>query len=95
MILKEAKKILPKKDFEAFEAVFANQLSRTSAVKLKQRLALARKLKKKYRDLAHAEVASIKSRRTNEVDTDINDRRVRLFETAIETIEDALEKLNS
>jgi hypothetical protein len=88
---KEAKKILPKKEYETFEPILMNQISRTPEAILKQRLGLARKLNRKYRDLAHHDVASIRTRRTNEVDTDINDRRVRQFDDIIELIEEVLE----
>lgn len=90
MNYKEAKKILPKKEFEAFESILANQLSRTSPTKLKHRVSMARKLRDKYRDLAHQQISAIRRIRTNEVDTDINDRRARLFQDIIDRLEDEL-----
>jgi hypothetical protein len=89
---KEAKKILPKKEYEAFEAILANQVSRIPVAVLKQRIKLARKLRKKYRDSAHHLAAGVRARRTNEVDTDIDDRRVRTFEDIIDRIEELLEE---
>ena len=51
---------------------------------------MARKLRDKYRDLAHQQIHEIKDRRTNDVDTDINDRRARLFQEIIDRLEDEL-----
>lgn len=88
---KEAKKILPKKEYETFESVFMNQISRTSAAKLKLRATLARRLRDKYVDLAKHQVAEIRTRRTNETDTDLNDRRADLFQEVIERLEAELD----
>ena len=79
MNLKEAKKILPKREFETFEHVLIDQISRTPAARLRQWVTLARKLRRKYRDLARAQGADIRGRGTYEVDTDLNDRRARLM----------------
>lgn len=86
----EAKKILPKDEFEIFEAVLMNQISRMSQPRLQQKATLARRLRDKYRDQARRDVVELRSRRTNEVDTDINDRRVQLFKEVIERLEEAL-----
>ena len=89
---KEAKKILPKAEYEAFESILMNQISRTPSAKLKQRASMARKLRDKYRDLAHHEAAGVRRRRTNAVDTDINDRRTRLFQEIIDHLEATLDE---
>jgi membrane carboxypeptidase/penicillin-binding protein len=87
---KEAKKILPKVEFEAFETILLNQISRTPSSKLKQRATLARRLRDKYIDLAHHQAAQARTRRTNEIDTDINDRRARIFQEMIDRLEEEL-----
>lgn len=89
---KEAKKILPKKEYETFESILMNQISRTPAAKLKLRATLARRLRDKYRDLARHEAAGVRRRRTNETDTDINDRRARSFQDIIDRLEFELER---
>lgn len=89
---KEAKKILPKKEYETFEAVFMNQISRTPPAKLKLRATLARRLRDKYVDLAKHQIAQIRTRRTNETDTDLNDRRAVLFQEVIERLEFELDR---
>lgn len=86
----EAKKILPKDEFEIFEAVLMNQISRMSQPRLQQKATLARRLRDKYRDQARRDVVDLRARRTNEVDTDINDRRVQLFKEILERLEEAL-----
>ena len=90
MNVKEAKKILPKSDFEAFESVFNNQIQRTSPLRLKQLAKLARKLRDKYRDLAKKQGRNVQGRGTYEIDTDIQDRRIVLMEIAMDRIEEAL-----
>jgi ATP-dependent Clp protease ATP-binding subunit ClpA len=89
---KEAKKILPKKEYETFEAIFMNQISRTPAAKLKLRATMARRLRDKYIDLAKHQVAEIRTRRTNETDTDINDRRAGIFQEVIDILENELDR---
>jgi len=90
MNLKEAKKILPKTEFETFEHVLIDQIARTPAVRLKQWAALARKLRVKYQDLARAQGSDISARGTYDVDTSLNDRRSRLMMEIIERIDDEL-----
>lgn len=92
MRAKEAKKILPKNEYEAFEAILVNQTSRMGAARLKQRATLSRRLRDKYRDLAKRQAASVRTRRTNETDTDIYDRRVRIFQSIIDQLEAELDK---
>lgn len=91
MNYKEAKKIIPKKEFEAFETILMNQLSRVPSVILKKRATLARKLRDKYKDLAKYEVNQIHTRNDYEVDTDINDRRARIFQDVIDRLESELD----
>jgi hypothetical protein len=92
MNYKEAKKIIPKKEFESFESIFMNQISKTPASLLKKRATMARRLRDKYKDLAKYEVGQIRTRNDYEVDTDINDRRARLFQEVINRLEDELDE---
>ena len=89
---KEAKKILPKDEYEAFEPILMKQTSRTPAAKLKQRATLSRKLRDKYKDLARRQGAEVRTRRTNETDTSLHDRRARIFQEIIDYLEVELEK---
>lgn len=91
MNYKEAKKIIPKKEFEAFETILMNQLSRVPSSILKKRATLARRLRDKYKDLAKFEVNQIHTRNDYEVDTDINDRRARIFQDIIDRLESELD----
>lgn len=92
---KEAKKILPKKEFDAFDTILMNQLSRVPSSILKKRATLARRLRDKYKDLAKYEVNQIHTRNNYEVDTDINDRRARIFQDIIDRLESELDDTRS
>lgn len=92
MNAKEAKKILPKDEYEAFEPILLKQISRTPAAKLKQRATLSRKLRDKYRDLARRQAADVRTRRTNETDTSLHDRRARIFQEVIDYLEVEIDK---
>lgn len=92
MNAKEAKKILPKDEYEAFEPILMKQISRTPAAKLKQRATLSRKLRDKYRDLARRQAADVRTRRTNETDTSLHDRRARIFQEIIDFLEIEIDK---
>lgn len=89
---KEAKKILPKNEFEAFEKVFIGHTRQTSAARLKQLIGLAKKLRTKYRSLARDQGANVQGRGTFEIDTSLNDRKANLFDEMIEHLEDELLK---
>ena len=91
MNYKEAKKIIPKKEFEAFETILMNQLSRVPSSILKKRATQARKLRDKYKDLAKYEINQIHTRNDYEIDTDINDRRARIFQGVIDRLESELD----
>ncbi len=93
MRAKEAKKILPKSEYEAFEAIFTNQISRTSSARLKQRATLSRRLRDKYRDMAHRMAAEVRDRRTNTTDTRLYERRASLFQDVIDRLEAELDRL--
>lgn len=92
MRVKEAKKILPKSEYEAFEAILMRQTSRMSDAKLKQRATLSRRLRDKNRDLAKRRAASVRTRRTNETDTRVFDRRASIFQSIIDHLETELGK---
>lgn len=87
---REAKKILPKTEYETFETVLLNQGHHSSRSRLMQKATLARKLRDKYKDRSRREVAATKSRRTNEVDTETDNRRVRIYQELIERLEELL-----
>lgn len=92
MRAKEAKKILPKSEFEAFEAILTHQIGRTPKTRLMQKATLARRLRDKYKDHSRREVQEAKARMTNEIDTGINDRRVRILQDIIDTLEQKMEE---
>jgi hypothetical protein len=92
MKAKEAKKILPKSEFEAFEAILTHQIGRTPKTRLMQKASLARRLRDKYRDHSRREVHEAKTRMTNAMDTGINDRRVRILQDIIDTLEQKMDE---
>lgn len=95
MNAKEAKKILPKQEYEAFEAIFMRQTSMMGTGRLKQLTSLSRRLRNKYRDLSKRQGADVRHRRTNTTDTSLYDRRARTFQDLLEFLEREIEHRNS
>lgn len=89
---KQAKKILPKSEFEQFEAIIDNQVRRLSGSRLKQQATISRRLRDKYRDLARYQSVAAKQKMTNETDVSQNEARAQIFHELIERIETELER---
>ncbi|MGE0527782.1 MAG: hypothetical protein AB7G93_06695 [Bdellovibrionales bacterium] len=92
MKVKEAKKILPKREFEAFEAVLEDRIGHTSQARLIQKSRLARRLRDKYRDLARQQGNDIRARGTYTVDTRLNDRKAELLQSIMGSLDHELGK---
>ncbi len=90
MNLREAKKILPKKEFQAFENVVKLHIQRTPVPRLKQLYKLAKRHRDKYRSFSKKQGQDNPGRGTYEIDTSLQDRRVQLLEEIMDAIEDAL-----
>ncbi len=91
---KQAKKILPKSEFEQFEAIIENQARRISDSRLKQKATISRRLRDKYRDLARHQSVAAKQKLTNETDVSHNEARAQIFHELIGRIEAELERPN-
>ncbi len=91
---KQAKKILPKAEFEAFEAIIENQHGRMSEARLKKKATMSRRLREKYRDLARHQTIKAKRKLTNETDVSHHEARAEIFDRLIDRIETELERPN-
>ena len=87
---KQAKKILPKSEFEQFETIIDNQTRRISEERLKQKATISRRLRDKYRSLARHQSIAAKQKLTNETDVSQNEARAEIFQELIERIETEL-----
>jgi hypothetical protein len=87
---KQAKKILPKSEFEQFETIIDNQTRRVSEERLKQKATISRRLRDKYRGLARHQSIAAKQKLTNVTDISQNEARAEIFQNIIDRIETEL-----